>query len=122
MSNDKQYDDLKVLFFSCCLREATLQATANIPYRHKLKQQLNNFIATYNKEITPQLVSIYGVGDNDTHFEIINGMLEDVCAEFSRVRPDNYPVIVGLLRAYNEGKLFKQMEVAEDGNEDQNTK
>lgn len=121
MSNNKQYNDLIVLFLSCALREAASNATQDIPYRHKLKQQMNGFIETYNREITPQLLRAYSSGDNDTHFEAINGMLEDICRTFANVRPDNYPLVVGLLTALNEGKLFAQTEVKEEAqNDDEN--
>ena len=116
MSNNKQYNDLIVLFLSCALREAAAKATQDIPYKHKLKQQMNGFIETYNKDVTPQLTRAYLAGDNDTHFETISGMLNDVCKEFASVRPDKYPLVVGLLKALNEGKLFAEMEVQDEQN------
>lgn len=117
MTQERNYNDLKVLFFACSLRDAAAEASQDIPYRHKLKQLMGNFTTLYNREITPQLFGMYNAGENSHNFDIISAMLDDFCAEFSRVRPDQYPVVIGLLKAFNEGALFQQLEVKEGEDE-----
>lgn len=102
---EDQYGDLKTLFLSWALHESLPNATSAIQYRHKLKNITNQFADLYKKQIVPQLFTMYSIGDNDESSEILLASIQDIAREFNRAKPEDYPAIAELIRAFNNGDV-----------------
>jgi hypothetical protein len=94
------HSNLKPLFFAEAFRIAI--SKSDYLFKNKLRYIVNQFVSSYNKDITPVMVKAYSV--NDETFDKVSDVLEEIGEEFNKMDITDYYLFLQVIKEFNQTK------------------
>ena len=103
--NNNKYNDVTAILFAEAMN--AMLNRSNIKYKQRLKYATNQWKDLYKTEVTKSMLAMYE--KHDAPFEQMSTLTEQIGDELSKVCPSEYPLVIGLLRQFNEGAFKKEL-------------
>lgn len=94
---------VKLLFHAQAVKSCADKSV--FKFAHRVKYGLNIFISAYKKDVVPELYNMYKGGELEEEYEKQTGIIDELATVCASIKPEDYPIAIGLLMALNNGDL-----------------